>query len=322
MPDFRCLNIYGLLIPSKASMEAVSATMDTNSLDLFLEQHDKWFESETKILYFKYNPVVATNDYEKTILQLVENDDWLIERFINSGIDYDSFKLLIQFQFVMRWHESLRGNFTGFDAQKHKRAATSLIKILKNKDPDDLAQKLIDHDSPQSEVNKKLIEYWDINTYLLATEYSIAFSYVELCHHQLGLLEKNNLQEGEIINQFKQLLFLSKDTFSSAEAMGRKQSGDIYLFQCPFCRAVSKFPSRKKPSHCGSCGKDYKAAWDKGSGKYVKKTTRADAGWVVAFDGKTRKCFGVLCDEQGGRWREVNNQVICFDCYQKINLKS
>jgi hypothetical protein len=303
MPDFRCLNIYGLLIPSKASMEAVSATMDTNSLDLFLEQHDKWFESETKILYFKYNPVVATNDYEKTILQLVENDDWLIERFINSGIDYDSFKLLIQFQFVMRWHESLRGNFTGFDAQKHKRAATSLIKILKNKDPDDLAQKLIDHDSPQSEVNKKLIEYWDINTYLLANEYSTAFSYVELCHHQLGLLEKNNLQEGEIINQFKQLLFLSKDTFSSVGDMGRKQSGNIYLFQCPFCKAVSKVPSGKKPSHCGSsqCEKDYKAAWERGNRKYERKPTRADAGWVVAFGGNPRKCFGLLCDEEGGR---------------------
>jgi hypothetical protein len=59
MPDFRCLNIYGRLIPSKASMEAVSATMDTNGFDLFLEQHDKWFESETKILYFKYNIFVS-----------------------------------------------------------------------------------------------------------------------------------------------------------------------------------------------------------------------------------------------------------------------
>jgi hypothetical protein len=206
----------------------------------------------------------------------------------------------------MRWHESLRGNFTGFDAQKHQRNATSLIKILKNKDLDDLAQKLIDHDSPQSEVNKKLIEYWDINTYLLANEYSTAFSYVELCHHQLGLLEKNNLQEGEIINQFKQLLFLSKDTFSSAEAMGRKQSGNIYLFQCPFCRAVSKVPSRKKPSHCGSCGKKY--------GRTNKATKRASIEpiakeWVPAFNRSRKYCNGC------GKRRIVNLGFTCKKCF-------
>jgi hypothetical protein len=304
--DYEFICLFGRQIPSKASMEAVRASMDKESFSLFLENNANWVARCSK----------AISDKESLYRSGLAD----IDICSNAGLTESEIKRYIQYSVIECWHYVLRSNFTGGDPQKHKRRASAMVKALKNTDKRLMEQEIRKIDVKPILPNENLIRYKDndLNSYLLATEYIVAFSYVATWDNQMFIVEMNpGLSLAELVEKSSQVSKECKAEYLFLEDMGRKQTGSPYFFHCPFCRNYSKVPRRKTPKSCAQCGKEYQQNWD--TINRPPKPTRASAGWKVAFDGNRRDC------QKCGEKRQVNEEYTCFMCYccqNNINPKT
>lgn len=287
--NYSSLNISGRFIPSESSMLAIEKTFPSETFSIFLEKHERWigFQTyliDTQLLGYKY----------KNYQQLLE-----------VGFDEKTIDFYLQCELIKEWHE-LRVNFTGGDRQTNKRSISGVVKYLKGK------KKREDLNLTPKLCYEELFDHQNHETYLLALEYRIACDYLACVIQMKSILIKYSDYAKHL--QLEKAVIL-KELTTEVEKYPKIQ----YKFICPFCKECSMVDRGKKPSDCKSpkCKKEYKQKEEKKRPPKPPKPTKADAGWVVAFGSKQKICLGVLCDEQGGRWRKVNNQVICFDCYQE-----
>jgi hypothetical protein len=195
-----------------------------------------------------------------------------------------------------------------------------MVKALKSTDKRLMEQKIRKIDVKPILPNENLIRYKanDLNSYLLATEYIIAFSYVATWDNQMFIVEMNpGLSLAELVEKSSQVSKECKDEYKFLEKKKKEQKGSPYFFHCPFCRNYSNVLKGKTPKSCAQCGKEYQQNWD--TINRPPKPTRASAGWKVAFDGNRRDC------QKCGEKRQVNEENTCFMCYccqNNINPKT
>jgi hypothetical protein len=306
--EFICL--FGRQIPSTASMQAVTASMDADSIKLFLKHQKKWVDYTTNILFLSYHPIVATSEYEKCLISIAHDETLLEQRCIRAWMTDSQIKLYMQSRLITDWHYILRGNLTGVDAQKYRKHGSAIMTALESTDPEELEKKLRKVESKSRQIEKNFFKCHDLKSYLLATEFAVAFDYVACWDSTMSLMEESDKPLQWRLNRLSQLAKKQKELFEWHEEIGRQQneSGDRpYLFQCPFCSKVSNKQRGETPSHCGSCGKKY--------GSTNKATNRASIEpiakeWDSAPDGGKKYC------QDCGKRRLVRGGA-CKECFKE-----
>lgn len=315
MTHFDCEFIYlfGRQIPSTASMQAVTASMDVDSIKLFLKQQKKWLNHTKDIRFVSCHPIVATSEYEKCLISIADDETLLEQRCISAGIADSQIELYMQSRLITDWHYIFRGNITGGNPQNHRKNGSKILTALKSTDPEEMEKKLREVKSEsRDKLKENLLKCHDFISYLLATEYAVAFDYVATWDSQMSLMEESDKPLQWHLNRLSQLAKKQKELFEWHEKIGRQQnkSGDKpYLFQCPFCLKVSNEKRGGTPKNCGDplCNKGY--------GKTNKAANRASIEpivktWVSAFDKKKKYCTDCA------RRRLVNLNTICKKCFR------
>jgi hypothetical protein len=296
MPDkvFLTANVFGKLIPTQTSIKAIwDEIQEEESMIAFFEASNTWAVTQNKLS----NPENYLNNCNASEVKALSLSLQRIEilRLQAKMSGFLNFDFFMQSEAVVSWHRAIRGNFTGGDPQGERKRIASIFKMGRK------SKRFNSIDLPPFEyADKSLLEYKnsrDLLGYLLAQEYSLASEYECLFIEVLSNLFKTDVET-------KELTLKRWDISKKLSRIAEKEKG-FYLFQCPYCRKRSVVKQGKPPSSCKDC--DYKAAWE--NENRPTKPTRADAGWEAAFGGNRRDC------QSCGEKRQVNVEVICFDCY-------
>lgn len=302
--SFRTIIVCGKTIPTECSYQSILSKMpDEKSKLNFITFNNKWVINHDQI----YNPldyIYSCDDSDKEILALCLRLNQIykiqieVARFLN-------FDLFMQSRALGSWHEAMRANFTGGDPQTIRKQTTKLIKITKGKlSPASFDASPIDKASG-------ILKYTEssLSEYLLAQEYSIATSYEYLVESTIAVLYTSN-------KRIESLTIKRLETEKKLAQIAEKELPIDYLFCCPFCGSRKYVPQGKTPKSCGDpkCEDAYKIAWEQ---KNRPAATHDPEAWVMAFGGKRRSCTGIICSDDGGKFRQVNDKCLCRECYDK-----
>jgi hypothetical protein len=98
----------------------------------------------------------------------------------------------------------------------------------------------------------------------------------------------------------------------------REKSKNPHLNKCCFCQKLFLSKRGKKLKMCDECKLEHK---NKKQWEEENRPKKGDPeGWIKAFDGNRKLCQGLLCNdgyEEVGRFREVNAECICRECYRE-----
>lgn len=318
--QINAMEVCGLEVPTKKSCEYMLNTLPNVESKLFFTAGcNGWVKTnEVKYNPHKYISIPESSIVEKLNLEpknikkvikeikllarLIEIDDTLAE------ITGFNFAFLRQTKALMGWHQSLRGGYTGIDHQKIRKALSKQSKLLETSTyPLSIKSIPVKDYSHLLRVGKHETE----DEYYLRNEYSTACIYlyrfskaVDKLAITNSTIRELNIEEVTIMNRI--VTNIESDPIDL-----------LYRYCCPFCGKHEFITKRKKPKSCGSqeCIDRYKPQWEE---KNRPRTTSDPDGWIVAFDGKSRLCMGIKCDDgldQGGRLRQVNVECLCRECY-------
>ncbi len=293
--NYLTLNVYGREIPSKSSIKAILNDLpDEESRETFLQYSNNLMLQQQKIIYPDlYLWDSNKTEKEKKVLRLflylkqIDEKQAILSGFLN-------FNLLMQYQVIIKWHESVRANFTGGDGSKLMRVARYYRQVMEGTKSYEPNEELLKTDYPHLLECRESEEYLK---YSLTHEYKIALSYEKLFSESIGIISRTNIEMRELLAEsvkIREKLSKIPDSKTDTE----------YLYNCLFCENCKLVKQGKTPRHCGNCETDYQS-----SQKKINRPPVTPNEWVVAYEGKRRTC--VDCGEK----RQVNINVICKKCF-------
>jgi hypothetical protein len=292
---YLALNSHERDIPSKSSIQAIwKDLIDEESREIFLRYSNNLILQQQKIVrpdIYLWDSNKTEEEKEVLRLFLYLNQIYEKQAILSGFLNFD---LLMQYQVIIKWHESVRANFTGGDGSKFRRVARYCRQVMEGIKSYEPNEEPLKTDYPH------LLEYRESEKdleYSLVHEYKIALSYERLFAESTAIISRTNTEMRELLTEsirIREELTKTPDSKTDTE----------YLYLCPFCKKCKLVKQGKTPRHCGLCETDYQK-----NQKKINRPPITPNGWVIADEGKRRNC--VNCGEK----RQVNINVTCRKCF-------
>jgi hypothetical protein len=289
---FYKLSIFGKYIPTHESIMAIMVESPTYENTLITAEISNVWVKDTERIWETEKYISISSGQDLEILKLHQQlNDIEFKQFQLSGISQLDYEKFIQSKLIASWHQSIRGNFQGRNAQSHRKEIEKAIFNLTSEG--DYQKEMGDVDFPEYR------EVENSSKFSMNRELRDACNFVILCHSTIKQLSINNQQIKDLEIQW---LEASKELNKIVESLSHP---GFYLYRCPYCFGYFTQDSIKIPANCGSdpCKSKYSAE------NKSKVRRRSNKQWVAAFDGKRRHC------KECSKRKIVDSDKICKKCF-------
>ncbi len=289
-PPFKRLNIYGRCIPSDESIDLI---LDEIGDDIAEKQFVKTNNTLIEIIQSMCNPEDdAGYIFRELLIELYQNYQKQDE-----VIGDNRFDRLWQSLYVVQWFAAMVAKSRETNIQTLKRIAKKIYDNFKKAEH-------IEFENTNENVSHR---YPDLEIF---PEYAESRQFLSDWCKKASIKSNNDHELKKSIIHERLLTLQINESIEN--------SNNQHLNICWFCK--KDFPSDrgKKLKMCDECklGHKNKQQWEE-----ENRPKKGDPeGWIKAFDSNRKLCQGLLCNdgyEEVGRFREVNAECICRECYRK-----
>ncbi len=289
-PPFKRLKIFGRCIPSDKSIGLILDEIGDDSIEKqFLESNNTLIE----IIQLMCNPKDdAGFIFRQLFIELYQNyqkqDDVIGE---------NEFDRLWQSLYVVQWFAAMVTESREMNIQSLKRKAKKIYDDFKNTE-------FIEFENVNENYTHRYPDLEIFSEYVKSTQFLSEW-------YRKASIKSNNDHELKKLITCEKLL-----TLQIHEKI--ENSNNQHLNTCWFCQKDFQSKRGKKLKMCDECKLEHKnkKQWDE-----ENRPKKGDpVGWIKGFDGKRKLCQGLLCNdgyEEVGRFREVNAECICRECYRE-----